>query len=139
MSQPRRRFLQQLALAGVALALGRAHAAPADAKGAPAQDTTPGYSAFAALVGREFSARHETLPTASLELAEVLRPRSLRGYPDVAKAREQCFTLIFRGEAGQHLAQGIYRLDAPGLAGFDAFMSPVESDGGSYQVVFNRI
>jgi hypothetical protein len=138
MPHPRRRFIQQFALASVALALGRAHAAPAGAKSTPAQDTTPGYSTFAALVGREFSARHEASPTTSLELAEVVRPKSLRGHPDAQKAREQCFTLIFRGEAGQRLPQGIYRLDMPGLAGFDAFMSPV-GGGDSYQVVFNRI
>lgn len=138
MPQPRRHFIQQFALAGVALALGRAHAAPAGAKSAPAQDTTPGYSTFAALVGRAFSVRQEASPTTSLELAEVLRPRSLRGYPNTEKAREQCFTLIFRGEAGQPLPQGIYRLDTPGLAGFDAFMSPVDRDGDCYQVVFNR-
>lgn len=138
MPQPRRRFLQQLALAGVALTLGRTHAAQAAAKDA-AQGGEPGYSAFAALVGREFNATREASPMASLKLAEVLRLKSLRGYADAAKAREHCFTLIFRGEAGQRLPEGIYRLGTTGLASFDAFMSPVGGDGISYQVVFNRV
>lgn len=134
MSQPRRRFLQQLVLASGALAFGRVRAGSNDAK--PAGE--PGYSAFATQIGHDFTAR-TAATMATLKLAEVARPKNLRGYPDAAKSREQNFTLVFKGEAATRLPEGIYTLSAVGVAPFDAFLSPIRGDKLSYQVVFNRI
>lgn len=140
MPQPRRRFLQQLAIAATALASTRAlrvHAAerPADA---------PGHSAFAACVGRDFTATCAPGGTTVLKLAEVARPRNLTGYPDPARAREMCFTLVFEGDAATPLPEAIYTLgaigpDAAGIGTFEAFMSPIGNSGRRYQIVFNRI
>ncbi|MEO7063063.1 MAG: hypothetical protein ABI082_04715 [Dokdonella sp.] len=138
MSQPRRRFLQQIALVCTALVLERAHAAPSQSKDTATKEDALGYATFAALVGREFNVTRET-SNATLKLAEVVRPKSLRSYPNVAKSREKCFTLIFKGDADRRLPEGIYRVGAIGLASFDAFMSPVGNTGVGYQVVFNRI
>ena len=135
MSQPRRRFLQQFALATAALALGRTQLAQAGAK--PADG--PGYSAFARQVGHDFIATRASSATAVLKLADVSRPRSLKGYPDLARAREQCFTLVFEGDAATPLPEAIYTLSAIGVGPFEAFMSPVGASGRRYQVVFNRI
>lgn len=135
MSQPRRRFLQQFALATAALAFGRAQLAQAGAK--PADG--PGYSAFAPQVGHDFIATRASSATTVLKLAKVGRPRSLKGYPDLARAREQCFTLVFEGDAATPLPEEIYTLSGIGIAPFEAFMSPFGDSGRHYQVVFNRI
>jgi hypothetical protein len=135
MSQPRRRFLQQLALATAALACGRAELAQAGTKAVGGS----GYSAFEPLVGHDFVATHAGGTTAVLKLAGISRPRSLKGYPDPAKAREQCFTLVFEGDAAMPLPEQTYTLSAIGAAPFEAFMSPLGDGGRRYQVVFNRI
>ena len=134
MSQPRRRFIQQFALATAAFAFGRTGLAQAGAKDVDG----PGYSAFAPQVGRDFVATGRGATTV-LKLAAVRRRGSLKGYPDPAKAREQCFTLVFEGDAATPLAQETYTLSAIGLAPFEAFISPLGDGGIRYQAVFNRI
>lgn len=134
MSQPRRRFLQQFVLATTVLAFGRSQLAHAGAKAVDGD-----HAAFARHVGREIVATHASGTTAVLKLAKVSRPRSLKGYPDPVKAREQCFTLVLEGDAATPLPEEIYTLSAIGIGPFDAFMSPFGDDGRHYQVVFNRI
>lgn len=134
MSQPRRRFLQQFALATAALAFGRSELAHAGAKAVDGD-----HAAFARQVGRDFVATHASGTTAVLKLAKVSQPRSLKGYPDPVRAREQCFTLVLEGDAATPLPEEIYTLSAMGIAPFEAFMSPFGNDRRHYQVVFNRI
>jgi hypothetical protein len=135
MPQHRRHFLQHLALAAAALSSGRLLAAP---KASSAKNSGTGYATFAANVGRDFSARASASMT-TLKLTDVVRPKTLKGYPDVAKSREQSFTLIFRVEEGTKLPEGIYTLSAIGVAPFEAFVSPIYGNQRDYQVVFNRI
>lgn len=135
MSQPRRRFLQQLALAGAVIALGRAHAAPAAHKRAAVAD----YEVFAAMVGHDFDVTCES-SSGVIKLTEVVRPANLRVHPDPSRAHNECFTLIFEGDPNPpRLPDGIYRIGAGGMAPFEAFMSPVGRSGSGYQIVFNRI
>lgn len=134
MSQPRRRFIQQFALATAALAFGRAGLTQAGAK----EVDGPDYSAFAQQVGRDFVATGRGATTV-LKLAAVSRPASLKGYPDPARAREQCFTLVFEGDAATPLPQETHTLSAIGMAPFEAFISPIGDGGNRYQAVFNRI
>ncbi len=133
MSQPRRRFLQQFALASAALALVRTPLAQAGST-SPLQ---AGYSAFAAQLGRRFTATDASGSTTVLTLAKVGRPRTLAGHRDPATAREHCFTLVFQSDAGTRLPEAIYTLGAVDVEAFDALVSPF-GDGGRYQVVFNR-
>lgn len=134
----RRRFVQQLAVAGVALAFGRGSVAATERSATVA--VGPVYSAFTGRIGHRFSLTSETAGNATLKLAEVDRPKQLRGYPDAAKARELCFTLVFDGDADSRLAEGIYRFSAVGMEPFDAFVSPLRGEKTlRYQVVFNRI
>lgn len=135
MSQPRRRFLQQFALASAALACGRAPLALAGSSSVG----DAGYSSFAPRVGHDFMATRASGETAVLKLAKVDRPRSFVGYPDPTRAREQCFTLVFEADAANPLPDAIYTLSAIGVAPFEAFMSPLGDSGRRYQVVFNRI
>lgn len=135
MPQHRRRFLQQLAVATAVVAsarVSRAYAGP-DWKDGPRLD------AFTGRLGADFTATHGSGATTVLKLAEVARPRSFAGYPDPVRASELCFTLVFDCDAGAALPEAIYTLDAPGIASFEAFMSPVGKSGRRYQVVFNRI
>jgi hypothetical protein len=133
MSQPRRRFLQQFALASAALALIRTPLAQAGSTAT----SQAGYSAFAAQVGRRFTATDASGTTAVLTLAKVARPRTLAGHRDPAMAREHSFTLVFECDAGTRLPEAIYTIGAVDVAAFDALVSPF-GDGGRYQVVFNR-
>lgn len=135
MPQHRRRFLQHLAVASAALSSGRLMAAPKSQKTATI-DT--GHANLAAHVGRDFSAQ-STTTTTTLKLTDVVRPKTLKGYPDLAKSRAQSFTLIFRGDEETKLPEGTYTLSAIGVAPFEAFMSPIHGNQRDYQVVFNRI
>ncbi|HEX7770325.1 MAG TPA: hypothetical protein VF422_09910 [Dokdonella sp.] len=133
MSQPRRRFLQQFALAGAALALVRTPLAQAASK----VPSPAGYSAFASQVGRRFTATDASGSTTVLTLAKVGRPRTFAGRRDPVMAREQCFTLVFECDAGTSLPEAIYTLGAVDVEPFEALVSPF-GDRGRYQVVFNR-
>lgn len=134
MSQPRRRFLQQFALATSALALVRTPLARA----ATTPHAQAGYSSFAAQVGRRFTATDAAGSSAVLTLAKVSRARALSGHRDPVNAREHCFTLVFECDAGTSLPEAIYTFGAVDVESFEAFMSPFGGDG-RYQVVFNRI
>ena len=133
MSQPRRRFLQQFALATAALAIVRAPLAQAAAT-VPSQ---MGYATFAAQVGRRFTATDASGSTTVLTLAKVSRARALSAQRDPALAREHSFTLVFECDAGTSLPEAIYTLGAVDVESFEAFVSPF-GDAGRYQVVFNR-
>lgn len=133
MSQPRRRFLQQFALASAALAIVRAPFAQT-ATTIPAQ---MGYATFASQVGRRFTATDASGSTTVLTLAKVSRARMPSGHRDPAKAREHSFTLVFECDAGTSLPEAIYTLGAVEVESFEALVSPF-GDAGRYQVVFNR-
>jgi len=132
MSQPRRQFLRLAGAAAAVLAFGRTPLATASAAAGN------GFSSFAPRVGRTFRVSREGGPAHDLVLAKAVPLANAKGYPDERKAREQCFTLVFRSAEASDLAEGVYAFDAPGVRSFEAYMSPINGDGRSYQVVFNR-
>jgi hypothetical protein len=138
MQHLRRRFLHQLSLAAAALAFGKVQAASRLGT-IPVSKAGLGCSAFLPLVGHDFSVARATALLGTLRLVEVARLPNPSGYPDPAKALEQCFTLVFEAQTKVPLAEGMYTLSAGKFVPFDAFMSPIRGDGRSYQVVFNRI
>jgi hypothetical protein len=137
MSQLRRRFLTQFGVAAAALALGKSSVVLAAA--ANAKPTEFGYSAFVPLVGRAFKLDHAGAKAPDMNLVKVVALKSAKGYADERKAREQCFTLVFRSAEKSTVADGVYEFSTAGQMTFSAFMSPIGNDGRSYQVVFNRI
>ncbi len=74
-------------------------------------------------------------PTApvTVQLTEVT-PRS-------ATARQEVFSLMFRGPADRFLPQKTYRLKHDRLGEFDLFLVPVEQDKEEfiYEAAFNRL
>lgn len=71
--------------------------------------------------------------TSELELVELTDGRASPEY--------EAFALLFRGPAGERLAQGLYRLEHAHLGAFDLFIVPVGQDqvGTYYEAVFNRL
>lgn len=58
---------------------------------------------------------------------------------DDSRRQRSPFSLTFRGPAGGHLPQGIYRLEAAELDPFELFLVPLgpsEDDGVLYEAVF---
>lgn len=133
MALARRGFISTSAMAGAALALlrvpgGSALAAiPPASAGAGAGDGLDGHS-LAALAGRRFQVDCGTGAPVSLQLTEV----------ETRDADGRCFSLIFRADAPGALSEGIHGFSAEGCRPFAAFIAPVERDGRSWQVVFNR-
>ncbi|TCO38240.1 DUF6916 family protein [Dokdonella fugitiva] len=134
----RRRFLLQLGAASVALSLGKAGevlaAAPASAPAAADFSV----SAFAPMVGRPFKLVRDGA-SADLRLARVVPLKNAQGHADEKRARERCFTLVFRSEQPSALEEGIYEFSTAGRPAFSAFMSPILGDKRSYQVVFSQV
>lgn len=131
MALARRGFISTSAMAGAALALLRVPGGSALAAIQPgsagAGDSLDGHR-FAALAGRRFQVDCGTGAPVSLRLAEV----------ETGDADGRCFSLIFRADAPGALSEGIHGFSAEGCRPFAAFIAPVERDGRSWQVVFNR-
>lgn len=131
MALVRRGFIRTSAMAGAALALFRLPggsalaAAPADPAGTG--DGLDGHS-FAALTGRRFQVDCGAAAPVPLQLVEV----------ETRDPAGRRFSLIFRAETPGALREGIHGFSAEGCRPFAAFVAPVEHDGRSWQVVFNR-
>ena len=56
-------------------------------------------------------------------------------------ARQEAFSLVFRGPVTPRLPQKIYRLEHEKLGTFSIFLTAIEgdADGISYEAVFNRV
>ena len=141
MSQHRRRqFLRLVGAAAAVCALGESSLVAAAAKGASATSRSDlDYPSFSQQVGKDFHLARDGKPALDLALAKVVPLKTAKGYADERKARAQCFTLVFRSGEPTALPEGIYDFSAAGVAGFQAYISPINGDGRSYQVVFNRI
>ncbi len=136
MPNDRRRFLGHAAVAAAGLlTLGRSGFALAASSGGSGAF---GLATLQRMVGQAFTLEREHGAAVSLQLVQVVPLRTTSGYADAERAREQCFTLVFRGTREVPLAEGIYEFSSEGLASFSAFISPIRGDGVSYQAVFGR-
>ncbi len=133
MPSSRRRFLQQFIAAQLAVV---AMGVPTVKASGTARDAF-GYSRFAPLRGKTLMVVATGGERVALKLVDVSRSKSLRGFTDIERAREHCFSLILRGDGKQPIAEGIVRIEGAGAA-FEAFMSPILGDGKTYQIVFGN-
>jgi hypothetical protein len=138
MSKARRHFLQGAAtVAVVALAVPlRILGAAAPTTAATSDDVN--YDSFSPLIASDFVVLQNGAAAATLRLVNIERLSSLQGYRDPVQAALNSFTLILRSEQPSALKEGIYTFSNPRLAPFSAFISPINGDHRTYQIVYNR-
>ncbi|MDR3386534.1 MAG: hypothetical protein P4L92_05730 [Rudaea sp.] len=137
MSTARRRFLHNAAIAAVAaLAVPLRVVSAASAVGTTSNDVD--HDSMVPLIASDFKVSQGGTQLASLQLVAVNRPASLKGYRDPQQAARNTFTLIFRSEQPSTLKEGIYTFSSPRHAAFSAFISPINGDQRTYQIVYNR-
>ena len=58
-----------------------------------------------------------------------------------SNARQERFSILFRGPADTYIAQGMYRIEHDKMGSFDLMIVPVRADkeGISYEAIFNRL
>jgi hypothetical protein len=88
---------------------------------------------FAAHLNSAFRVQDALGEAREIELIELRDGR--------ASARQEQFSLTFRGPRDQFLGQGTFPVAHPVLGRFDLFLVPVgqEVDGFLYEAVFNRL
>ena len=93
---------------------------------------TLSYEEWAAQVGTKFTVTDASAPL-DLELAEITERRST--------ARQEYFSLIFRGAREFVLPQRIYRLEHEQLGAGELFLVPVGATetAAEYEAAFNRL
>ena len=92
---------------------------------------------FSAQQHTTFSIQLPSLPGVEVELVEVTDNNK---NPAVA-ARQERFSLVFRGPRERLLQQGLYAMQHDQLGAFELFLVPVGQDtaGIYYEAVFNRL
>lgn len=93
----------------------------------------PTHAQFAASLNQAFEIKLDSGKSLNLVLAEVSELRE--------SARQERFSLIFKGLGDALLEQHLYSLQHQTLGAFEIFLVPVGSapDGFLYQAVFNRL
>ncbi|HEX8745025.1 MAG TPA: hypothetical protein VF712_18010 [Thermoleophilaceae bacterium] len=93
-------------------------------------------STWEPLVGTVLETRNPGLPRVPLLLAKIVDSDTSYGHSD--KYQERSFTLVFRGPAGQPLADATHRLYVPGVGKVDVWFSSstLDAEGWSYVAVF---
>jgi hypothetical protein len=81
------------------------------------------------------------MPVVDVELVEVTERESADGRQPWAVARQERFSILFRGRCEQLLEQGTYQLQHDHLGALELFLVPVGQDqaGVYYEAVFNRL
>jgi hypothetical protein len=127
MAQARRGFLKHSGAAMAGLALLRVPGAAGAIVAPAASGALDGHS-LAALTGRRFQVDTGAGTPVAVRLVEV----------DTRDAGGRSFSLIFRSDDAGALSEGIHGFSAEGCDRFAAFVAPIEGDGRTWQVVFNR-
>jgi hypothetical protein len=89
--------------------------------------------ALAAHLHTNFHVQHEREGVVELELIEV---------SDLQRtARQEIYSIVFRGPLNQPLGQGMYQIEHVGLETGALFIVPIarEEDGYRYEAVFNHL
>ena len=89
------------------------------------------------LIGRTFVVNSASGEKTSLVIAEVngieRKLNTKRGYSG------ECFSVVFKREGGEPIAQGIYEMKAAGVAPFSALLVPTGRRQNHYEMIVNRI
>jgi len=96
---------------------------------------------FSAQLHSLFKILPSAMPLVEVELIEVAERGSADATPPRAAARQERFSIVFRGPRERLLQQGIYQMQHDHLGAFELFLVPVGQDqhGIYYEAVFNRI
>lgn len=137
----RRQFLAQCGALTLAASVASSAVFPS---GAPLKEVPLdqlGLPRFAALVNTVFTVREDSGAEVPLQLVEVKKlspPRPGTSAPD---ARNEKFSLLFRGARSQRLGQDTYWFEHEDLGRFAMFIAPVGRTNQShldYEAIFNR-
>jgi hypothetical protein len=93
---------------------------------------------FSPHLNTAFRAFYEPEQALELILIEATDPDE---HKEVKPKRQERFSLLFRGEKGRLLRDGIYKFRHERMGEFDLYISPVDHDeaGVYYEAVFNRL
>lgn len=112
----------------------------------PSSNASPGqtsYDTFLTQRGTVFSVLRESSPAIKLKLVEVqTNPVTYPGAHKAADARNEKFSLMFRGSGSPALQQDTYIFDHSDMGRFAMFIVPVQVQndrGHHYQAIFNRL
>ena len=96
---------------------------------------------FAERLGETFRTVLEPGNLLELELVEVEALGSASPGDDQPRpsARQNPFSIVFRGPKDKTLAQGTFRMEHDAIGSFDLFLVPIgeDQDGRQYEAVFN--
>jgi hypothetical protein len=96
---------------------------------------------FGAQLHTSFRVLRSSEPTVEVELVEVTERNENDGKQLWATARQERFSILFRGARNPALQQGMYRLLHDELGDLELFLVPAGQDQNSvyYEAVFNRL
>jgi hypothetical protein len=96
---------------------------------------------FSAQLNTPFKILQPSMPEVDVELVEVTERGPIAGPQPGAAARQERFSIVFRGPHERVLPQGTYQMRHERLGAFDLFLVPVSRDQGGvyYEAVFNRL
>jgi hypothetical protein len=96
---------------------------------------------FSTQLNTPFRVHLSRITALEVELVEVTGKGALDGQQPPAAARQERFSIVFRGPRDKRLQQGIYQMQHDQLGALDLFLVPVgqDQDGVYYEAVFNRL
>jgi hypothetical protein len=101
----------------------------------------PHAATFGAQLHTSFRVLRSSAPTVEVELVEVTERNENDGKQPWAIARQERFSILFRGDRNPALQQGMYHLLHDELGDLELFLVPAGQDQNSvcYEAVFNRL
>jgi hypothetical protein len=96
---------------------------------------------FSTQLDTSFRIHLSSITAMEVELVEVTEKGGLDGDQPPTAARQERFSLVFRGPLDGRVQQGMYHIQHDQLGAFDLFLVPVsrDHDGVYYEAVFNRL
>lgn len=96
---------------------------------------------FSTQLNTPFRIHLSPITATAVELVEVTEKGVLDGQQRPTAARQERFSLVFRGPPEERVQQGMYQIQHDQLGTFDLFLVPVsqDQDGVYYEAVFNRL
>jgi hypothetical protein len=96
---------------------------------------------FSTQLNTPFRIQLSPVTAMEVELVEVTEKGVLDGQQRLTAARQERFSLVFRGPPEERLQQGMYQMQHDQLGAFDLFLVPVGRDhyGVYYEAVFNQL
>jgi len=96
---------------------------------------------FAALLNTKFRVQMGASEMGEMELIKVSEIKLASRTVSLETARQDCFTVLFRGPRETSLGQNTYQIEHGQIGHFDLFLVPAGADEGGqlYQATFNRL